>query len=81
MVQEGHTDVRPSEPAPMLDFLKVTLDAMKLLFVTCLQLKQAQSKVQSTVKQMRLWVNQMVLVAGHKQTDNTSARKHSKQDD
>jgi len=75
MVREGRIGVSPSKPGPAGDFPKVVWESMKLAFVTYLQLEQATSKVQSTVKQMSLRVNQMVRGAGHIKTGNDLTRK------
>jgi len=52
---------------------------MKLAFVSFLQLEQAQSKVQSTAKQLSLRVNAMVNAARHNKIGNNVTRKLKKE--
>jgi len=70
MLREGRIGISPQKRGPPAAFPKFIWEAMKLAFVTYLQLEQAHSKVQSTVKQLSLRVNQMVRMAGHSKTGN-----------
>jgi len=77
MMRKGLIGVSPSKLGPARDFLKAAWDAMKLAFVTYFQLEQAQSKVQLTVKQISLRVNQMVRAVSRpvvRPADGTHAR-------
>jgi len=79
MVRDGRIGESPQKPGPAGDFSKTVWNAMKLLFVSYLQLEQAHCKNQSTVKQLSLRVNAMVNAAGHKKIGNDLTRKLKKE--
>ena len=77
-VRKGLINMSPLKRGPVGPFPKRIYNALKGAFSTYLKLEQAQSKKQSTLKQMSKLVNACVNKAGHNKTRDDLTRKLKK---
>jgi len=75
-VREGMIGVSPMKKGPAGDIPRPMYTSLKMAYATFLQLEQAESKTQSTLKQMSLRVNQCVNESGNnvKRSDDLAKR-------
>ncbi len=74
-VRKGMIGMSPMKKGPASDIPRAIYTSLKMAFATFLQLEQAESKTQSTMKQMSLRVNQCVNEAGHNKQHDDLAKK------
>jgi len=74
-VRQGMIGISPMKKGPTGDVPRAMRTSLNVAFATFLQLEQSESKAQSALKHMALWVNQCTNEAGHNKQGDDLTKK------